>query len=301
MMVIRRIPFVPFPLNKASTYARNLGLMGLGTRVSKLFPQLSLYLYQSEAEFDNDEYTTIALFTGLFWLVLIFTLGILLSFIVKLPSNYLFIILGSSFAVFSLSFFYIMLYPKVLITRRTRAIEKNLLFALRHLLIQVKSGIPLFDSLASVARSNYGLVSQEFNAVIRKISTGIGDVNALEELALKNPSLYFRRALWQISNAVRAGADISNTLETIITNLSNEQRILVRKYGAQLNPLAFLYMMFGVIIPSLGIALLITLSSFTGIAIKTYFFWGILGFLILFKFNFLGIVKSRRPSVEVGV
>lgn len=300
-MVFNRVPFVLLPLNKALDYSRNLGLMGLGSRISKLFPHLSLYLFQSDSHLDNDEYSTIAIFAGLFWFVVISILGISLSFIVQLPSNYLLIIFGTASTVFILSFFYVIFYPRVLVTRRTRTLEKNLLFALRHLMIQAKSGIPLFDSMASVAKSNYGLVSNEFNGVVRRISTGVRDVDALEELALKNPSLYFRRALWQISNAIRAGADIGNTLEIIITNLSNEQRILVRKYGSQLNPLAFIYMMFGIIIPSLGIALLITLSSFTGLPIKQYYFWIILVFLIIFKFNFLGIVKSRRPSVEVYV
>ncbi|MBI2084722.1 MAG: type II secretion system F family protein [Candidatus Aenigmarchaeota archaeon] len=276
-------------------------MIGLGSRLSNFFPQLSLYLYQSESYLDKDEYTTIALLTGIFWLLLFFSFGILLSFVAQVPSNFLFIVSSSSIALGLLSFFYVIFYPKVLVTRKVRELEKNLLFALRHLLIQTKSGIPLFDAIASVAKSNYGLVSHEFNEVVRKISTGTSDVDSLEELSLKSPSLYFRRALWQISNTIRAGADISTTLENIVVNLANEQRILVRKYGSQLNPLAFIYMMFGVIIPSLGIALLITLSSFTGLPIKQFYFWIILALLILFKFNFLGIVKSRRPSVEVYV
>lgn len=298
-MPLRRIPFVLFSLNRVLHYSRNLGLLGIGNRISKLFPFLSLYLYQSEANLDANEYVTIALFSAITWFIIPFSFGMFLSFVATLPSNFPLIITSVSFSVSALSFFYIIFYPRVHVTRRTRELEKNLLFALRHLMIQAKSGIPLFDSMASVARANYGLVSKEFNEVVRRISTGVRDVDALEDLALKNPSLYFRRALWQVSNAIRVGADVGNTLEIIISNLSNEQRILVRKYGSQLNPLAFLYMMFGVIMPSLGIALLIILSSFTGLPIKRYFFWVILGFLIVFKFNFLGIVKSRRPSVEV--
>ena len=300
-MALRRVPFVLFPLNRALNYARNIGLLGLGNRVSKLFPFLSLYLYQSESHLDSDEYTTVAVFAGLFWFSVVFGFGILLSLIATLPSNFIAILFATSFATSLISFFYVIFYPKVFVTRRVRELEKHLLFALRHLMIQAKSGVPLFDSMASVAKSNYGAVSHEFDETIRKISTGVRDIDALEEMALKNPSLYFRRALWQISNAIRAGADIGNTLEIIITNLANEQRILVRKYGSQLNPLAFMYMMFGVIVPSLGIALLIALSSFTGLPIKKFFFWIILALLILFKFNFLGIVKSRRPSVEVYV
>lgn len=297
----RRIPFVLFSTNRILNYSRSLGLFGIGNRISKLFPFLSLYLYQSESTHDAGEYVSIALFSAITWFIIPFSFGMFLSLVATLPSNFPLIITAVSFAMFGLSFLYIIFYPRVFVTRRTRELEKNLLFALRHLMIQAKSGIPLFDSMASVARANYGLVSKEFNEVVRRISTGVRDVEALEELALKNPSLYFRRALWQVSNAIRVGADIGNTLEIIIQNLANEQRILVRKYGSQLNPLAFLYMMFGVIMPSLGIALLIILSSFAGLPIKKYFFWAILGFLVIFKFNFLGIVKSRRPSVEVYV
>jgi flagellar protein FlaJ len=165
----------------------------------------------------------------------------------------------------------------------------------------VRSGVTLFDSMVSVSRADYGLVSEVFDDAVRRISTGVRDVDALEELGLKNPSLYFRRSLWQIANAIRSGADIAATLENILNNLANEQRVLLRRYGAQLNPLAFMYMMFGVIIPSLGISLLITLSAFSGLPIKQLFFWIILAFLLIFKFNFLGVVKSRRPSIEIYV
>jgi len=259
-MLLKSVPFVPLPLQRALKISRDFGLIGMGTRASKLFPHLTLYLFQCESEFEEREYTSIAIFASLFWLALLAIVFTVIYFIAKIPPNYFLITVPLSLVLSSLIFIYIMIYPRLIISRRTRDIEKNLLFAVRHLLIQVKSGVPLFDAMVSVSHANYGLVSEEFNNAIRKISTGIQDVDVLEELALKNPSLYFRRSLWQISNAIRSGADIANTLDNIVTSLANEQRVLVRKYGSQLNPLAFIYLMFGVIIPSLGIALMITLS-----------------------------------------
>ena len=84
---------------------------------------------------------------------------------------------------------------------------------------------------------------------------------ALEELALKNPSLDFRRTLWQVTSAIKSGADLGNTLENIVQNLSEEHKVAIRRYGSQLNPLAMMYMMLAVIIPSLGITFLIIFSS----------------------------------------
>ena len=298
-MAITTIPFVPFPVTKALNYARALGLVGIANTMSKANPKLGLYLYQAESFLDAREYTSIAVFTGLFWTVVMAGLLGFISVAARAPSNFLPLALLVSLGMGAVSYFYVVMYPQIIVLKKVRELEKHLLFAMRHLLIQVKSGITLFDSMASVSRGRYGLVSKEFNEAVRKISTGVRDVDALEDMALKNPSLHFRRSLWQISNALRAGSDIGETLEIIIDNLSNEQRIMVKQYGAQLNPLAFMYMMFGIILPSLGISLLVSLSSFGGLAIEPYYFWGIIAFLIIFKFNFLGIVKNKRPSVEV--
>jgi flagellar protein FlaJ len=197
------------------------------------------------------------------------------------------------------SFMYINLYPDLIISKKIRELEKNLLFALRHLQIQVKSGIPLFDGLVSISQGNYGLISNEFRDCVKKISTGEPEINSLEELVFKNPSIFFRRVIWQISNAMRTGADLGNTLDAIVDNLSNEQKVAIRRYGSQLNPLSMMYMMTAVIMPSLGITFLILLSTFSGMPISEFLFWFILCILIVFQFSFVGVVKSRRPTIEL--
>ena len=156
--------------------------------------------------------------------------------------------------------------------RKVRDLEKNLLYGLRHLAIQVKSGVSLFDALVSVSKQDYGILSEELAVCTKKISTGLAEDRALEELAMKNPSLHFRRAIWQIVNSMKSGTDLGDTLESIVSSISSEQRISIRKYGSQLNPMAMMYMMLAVIIPSLGITFLIILSSFSGFPItKTTF------------------------------
>jgi len=296
-----RIPFVPFPLEKTLKFSKKLRLLGIAIRIKRFFPFLHSSLFEARIEFDEIEYLSIALFTSLFWFLFLSSIFGLIALIILPPRNFIFIIFLSSFSISFLSFIYVILYPRLISIRRIKDLERNLLFALRHLLIQVRSGVSLFDGMVSISRAGYGLVSEEFNECVRKISTGTPDVEALEEVGRRNPSLYFRRSLWQIANAIRTGADIADTLENIVRNLAEEQRVMIRRYGSQLNPLAFLYMMFGVIIPSLGITLMIILSSFSGFVIQQIFFWFILIFIIIFKFNFLGLVKSRRPSVEIYV
>jgi len=146
---------------------------------------------------------------------------------------------------------------------------------------------------------DYGLVAEEFKDCVKKISTGMPETTALEELIFRNPSIFFRRVIWQITNAIRTGADLSNTLESIVHSLSDEQKVAIRRYGSQLNPLSMMYMMTAVILPSLGITFLILMSTFSGMPVSEMLFWVTLVALATFQFMFIGVVKNRRPAIEL--
>jgi len=294
---MNRIPFVPFPLPLAKVISQPF--FGLGDKLAKLFPDFAIRLNQADIDIPPREYMAIAIFSSWVWTVIIFTTLAVLSFFITLPGNFIFIISFVSLMIGFLSFLYIMLYPHLIISRKVTDLDKNLLFALRHILIQVKSGVPLYDGLVSVSTGNYGLVSEEIGKCTKKISTGTEETSALEELALKNPSLYFRRVIWQLTNSIRCGADLGSTLENLVESLANEQKVAIRRYGSQLNPMAMMYMMLGVIIPSLGITFLVIISSFSGIVVTEYMFIGLLLALIMFQFSFVGVVKSRRPAIEL--
>jgi len=293
----KRIPFVLFPINTAKQLAKPF--YGWGNKLLKIFPGLSVRLDQAKIDIQPREYVAIAFFSFLFWSIIIMFTFSVITFFISVPEFFIYIIVSVSEIIGFLTFTYIILYPRLIITRKVKDLEKNLLFALRHLLIQVKSGVPLFDGLVSVSSGNYGLVSEELKECTKKISTGTEQTVALEELALKNPSLDFRRVLWQITSAIKTGADLGNTLESIVQNLSEEHKVAIRRYGSQLNPLAMMYMMLAVIIPSLGITFLIIFSSFSGFAVTETIFIVIAIALAFFQFSFIGIVKSRRPAVEL--
>ena len=65
----------------------------------------------------------------------------------------------------ALSFLYAMYLPKVKARFRARRMEQELVFAGRHMLIELKGGVPLFDSMLGISR-DYGEVSVEFNKVV---------------------------------------------------------------------------------------------------------------------------------------
>ena len=296
MVWMKRIPFVPLPLEKAVKLGRPFFF--ISEKISKLNPSLEVKLIQAGIKLNGREYLGVAIFSSLFWFLIFF---LLFASIGKIANVKNFLILSLSFSLFFsiVSYLYITLYPGLVVIRKLKDIERNLLFAIRHLFIQVRSGVSLFDAMVSVARGNYGLVSKEFERCTKEIAAGKDEIRALEDLGFRNPSTYFRRTVWQITNALRAGGDVGKALEIIANNLSEEQRVKIRKYGSELSPLALMYLMFTIIIPTLGITFLIIFSTFTGISIPQTLFILILGILSIFQFMFIGMIKNRRPSVEV--
>jgi len=201
-------------------------------------------------------------------------------------------------ALFSLVFPFLLasglLRPKLVLTRKVRDVEKNLPFAMRHILVQLRSGVPLFDSFVSVSKSDYGAVSEEFSRVVREAGSGKPLPSALDSMAARNPSPYLRRILWQFSNAVRSGSDVAAVLSEIVRNLSEDQRLSVRRYGSALNPMAMVYLLFSVVLPSLGISFLVILSMFSGVSPGGAFYLVLIS-VALFQVFFVSLIRIRRP------
>ncbi|MFH1789216.1 MAG: type II secretion system F family protein [Candidatus Altiarchaeota archaeon] len=195
--------------------------------------------------------------------------------------------------------FYFLVYPKSIVGKRVKYLERNLLFALRSILVQIRSGVPIFNTLVSIAQGDYGPISEEFRMVVEKVNSGSDMVSSLEELAVRNPSPYFRRSLWQLVNSMKSGSDVGENLSEVIRSLSKEQIVEIRKYKSILNPLAMMYMMIAVIMPSMGVTMLIILSSFPGMEAigSEQTFWILLAALMFMQVIFIGIIKSKRPNL----
>src|SRR3989338_2994138 len=142
-----RIPFCPLPLNRAKVVSKRF--YGLAEFLSKVFPETALDLKQAGISMDSREYFGVAIFSSLFVFSASFLAFFLLGLRIEEPVKSAGMSLAFSFASLALSFVYIKKYPNLLISRRLRDLEKNLLDALKHLYVQIKSGVPVFNALNS--------------------------------------------------------------------------------------------------------------------------------------------------------
>jgi len=287
------IPFVPFPLRKAIKEAKIFE--SAGAVIAKTRPSLKLDLFQAEIQLHPKVYASIVALTATFYFFVMTPVIFLVGYIARGQPDFLLpLAVGGVFSLFVFS--YLMRYPKFVALRRVKKLEKDLLDSLEHILIEIKSGVPLFNAMIGVTEG-YGEVSDEFRIVVKEINAGIPEIKALEKASLRNPSLYFRRSLWQITNAMKAGSDVASALEAIVNNLTQEQIIAIRRYGQELSPFTLMYMLIAVIMPTLGITFLIILSSFAGLKIPDFLFPLILLVLTIFQYFYMGIIKTKRPAL----
>lgn len=187
--------------------------------------------------------------------------------------------------------------PDMRARRRVKKLEKDLPYALRHLLIEIEAGMNLYEAMVSISEG-YGEASREFRHVVKDINAGVSEMEALERAVIRNPSLQFRRAVWQMINTLKAGSDLGSTLSSLVDAIMEQQMLAVREYGQELNPYILFYLIGAIVAPSLGVSFLIIFSTFTGGNVSKSLFYAILAALVVFQVIFLQVVRVKRPQVK---
>lgn len=267
-------------------------------KILPIFPFLSLNLRQAGIKEKSEKYMAMCIFASLMFFIFLSLIFSFMLFAFKVE-NAIIIGIGVSFFFSLFVFIQQVLYPKIMSRKKIRSLEQNLLPALQNFLVQLNSGVPLFNILTNIAAGDYGDLSKEFDRAIKEINAGKSQVAALEDLASNNPSTLFRRAIWQIVNGMKAGAEMRNVMSEIINALGEQQMIQIQNYGSQLSPLAMFYMLAAVIVPSLSVTFIIVLSSFMGLSstLTKTVLWCLLGMVIFMQIMFLGVIKSKRPNL----
>ena len=192
------------------------------------------------------------------------TLFILFQYIgMALPQTVIFSALIGVLS-FYMSFQTFLNFPTQKSKGSAKNIERDILFAARDMIISLRSGMPLFNAITSIS-SGYGDASKEFAKIVERVQLGMPLEDAIDQTVSETKSLSFRRIMLQASVSIRAGADVVSALQSVIDQLSQERIIELRRYGQSLNAIAMFYMLFGIIMPSMGIAVVTILTTFIAI------------------------------------
>ncbi len=299
------IPLLPLPFNMIRGLVH--GIYPVSDLMLRSFPKLQNDLDACSSDISAKEYIGGAIVTFVFYLIaigFIFWAWAMRTGIwseLRIRTMLVLIAVVTAVSIFG----YILTYPRWLVNKIRQDMEKNLLFAARHMMIQTKAGVPLFNSIVSVSEEyhdsnmDYGPISKEFKRIVKEVRSGRELTYALEDSASRNPSPYYKRTVWQLANANKTGTNIGKVLSDVVEFLADEQRIMIRNYGSQLNPLALVYMFTCITMPTMGVIFLAITTTVSNTKIEDSVFAAILIFLTVFQIIFIGLIKSRRPVVSI--
>ncbi|MCW1301491.1 MAG: type II secretion system F family protein [Candidatus Nanoarchaeia archaeon] len=290
------LPFLPIPDEKAIKLSRRLHF--ISRRLAKLTPALDKNLLQARLNVNAVDYIALSIFSTAFMFFFIsfitFLLFVLLNESIDVSLRY-----GIIFGIVAAlsAAFYSMMRPKVRAGVRRQLIERDLPFALRHLLLKIRSGSTLYEGISSVAKANYGLVSEELSEVVEEVKLGAPFQDSLKNLASRTSSETMKTIIYQIVNAVQTGANLEQILRQIVNSTTELQKAQLSSYVNELNFWTMMYMVLAVIAPSLGVSFLLFGIALLNLPIPSYFVFILLFFLIFFEYSFIKFLKSRRPVV----
>lgn len=288
--------------------------VGIGGKIGGAIPGLKFDLQEAGYSVAVGEYVAAALANAAFFgLVMFFILVIplslggglstdlvydpslsnLLLFLISLRQAFL-----AGFLIFFVFFSFFLFYPKVQARKIADNLDKDLVYALKDMELQISSGVPLYDAMANISRADYGRVSKEFEIAVRDISSGGAEDKALEKMAARTESEFMRKTIWQMLTSLRAGSSLENALRSTIATLNNFQRQQIKGFAGELNILTLVYMLFAVAIPGLGSTLLIVLSSFGGVNVSEAFYISLICACFFVEMIIIGFIRNRRPAVH---
>lgn len=263
--------------------------------IVKYFPNLQEQLIIARMKKTAEKYIAESLFNSI---ILTFTGAILMfMFFSAFNISFLFILIFIPL-IFLISLFFFINIPVVYISKREKEINKHVLFAGRYLLVKIQSGEPLFSSLIGVARS-YGAAGQVFNEIVQDIHFGAKIEDAVDKALKYNPCENLKKILWEISNSIKTGSDMTKSLAAILDGINEQYYTEIEKYGRKINSITLFYMVLAIIVPSLGMTMVAIISSFIGISIPMNVLYFIIFMIAFLQFMFISLYRSIRPAVMV--
>lgn len=225
-------------------------------------------------------------------------LTILFFFVLKKAEKPLILLVPIYIALNVLLFQYSLLGIRAKIKKREHEIDKEAVFIGRYLLVKLYSGRPLLNALMEISKSQ-GLASKYIKEIVDDIDTGKPIEAALNDAIIYSPSEKIGKILFHITNALQLGIDIAGPLESVLQEITKQEELEINKYGRKLNSLVIFYMLVAIIVPSLGTAMFIVLSSFLSLPIDLPKLMVVVFFIAVLQFIFITLFKGVRPTVNL--
>jgi archaeal flagellar protein FlaJ len=286
-----------FPINKAKSFGD--GWLSIGRILSKLVFSLKYDLERAEINIDVERYCLAALMSAIVYSIIFSMIGLVFGVVITkyISELTIWVMIGFGIMGFILMLTYHLFYPSIAVHQIALFVDQQLLFALRSMLLQLSSGMSLFETINTVSKSGFGQVSKELEIVIKDINSGLSETQALEKLAFRTESEYLKKTVWQILTTMKSGGSIVGAINVQIDTLIDYQMTTIKNYSAELNLWILIYLIVAAAMPSLGVTFLTILSTIGGSGIGKEIIITIILLSILVQAGMITFLRTRVPRV----
>jgi len=239
-----RMEEIDKPLSKRLEDALLRYFRGPITSITKSFKGLEQDLFRAGIYVPKERYV-----------IRMFIVGFVVGFVAFIVAYIMYVPFTTSFLLGMLGFMggfgYMRYYPRMVWKKRVTEVERALPYALRHMAALLSAGIGIEESIVSIARSDYGVLSEEFAIMVREMRTGTSFEDALKRFEERMMSDKVSKVVKQILRVLKFGGNLSEILYKMAEDFSFEYRMKLVEYVQKVNGISFIYLFITIIMPTM--------------------------------------------------
>ena len=170
-------------------------------------------------------------------------------------------------------------------TQLGRELDRDLLFVSEYLLVTLESGVPLPNALEQLSKIDRP-GGKFFERILREFKMGEDLEVTLNHAIDYCPSEDFRNLIKKLKDSLSIGVQLDKTLVDFVNESSDKKLIEIQGYSKKLNPLIMMYLVLGIVIPSLGVTFFILFAAISGMNEAMLRLILIVIFLVMFLFQY---------------
>ena len=177
-------------------------------------------------------------------------------------------------------------YVQVQIRKSARELDSDLLFVSEYFLVSMESGLPLANAIQNLSRLQRP-GGRFFKRVFTEFNTGKDLEEALEEGSKFCASDNMKILLKRLKDSLNIGVDLKTVLENFVQEASEKKILEIRSYSKKLNPVIMMYLLLGVVFPSLGVTFFILGAAIMQVTPELLKLLLTMIFLVMFGFQYM--------------
>ncbi|MFA5745340.1 MAG: type II secretion system F family protein [archaeon] len=128
-------------------------------------------------------------------------------------------------------------------------IDTELPYVLRHISTELQAGIGLYKTLQSVAKNDYGVLSEEMARTVIEIENGTDTKTALRHMALRSQSKNFNIAIFHIVRTLNTGGNLSQSIDGVADTVTFDLMESSKVFGEKMNFFGIIFIFVAIVLP----------------------------------------------------